>query len=227
MTLPKWNDPNLKGGTMVRTALWLISEIGEGNSFTKEQHRAAFSGIAQADRRLRDLRDHGWVIHTSSEDATLHPDEQRLVKVGNPVWERGVRRTPSKDSPSAKLRRSAFADSDYQCTVCGIAAGENYSDAPHMVAVLAASRRTVRVDSGRVETMFVSECKRCRSGQAAKPVDVLELLKSVNKLDAGDQAVFARWIERGRRGPLDRIWSEFRLLPAAARDEIRKRLKGS
>jgi hypothetical protein len=62
MTLPRWNDRNLKGGTMIRTALWLVSEIGEGNSFTKEQHRAAFSGIAQADRRLRDLRDHGWVI---------------------------------------------------------------------------------------------------------------------------------------------------------------------
>jgi hypothetical protein len=138
-----------------------------------------------------------------------------------------VRRTPSKDSSSAKIRRAALAGCDYQCAVCGIAAGENYPDAPHIVAVLAASRRTVRVDTGRVETMFVSECKRCRSGQAAKPLDISELLESVNKLDAGDRATFARWIDRGRRGPLDRIWSEFRLLPATARDEIRKRLKES
>ena len=108
-------------------------------------------------------------IHTSAEDATLHPDERRFVKAGSPVWERGVRRSPSKDSPSAKIRRAALADCDYQCAVCGIAAGENYPDAPHIVAILAASRRTVRVDTGRVETMFVSECKRAvpEGGKAA------------------------------------------------------------
>ena len=55
MTLPKWNDPKLRAGTMIRTALWLTSEVGVGNAFTKEQHRQAFAGITQADRRLRDL----------------------------------------------------------------------------------------------------------------------------------------------------------------------------
>ena len=79
MTLPKWNDPALKAGTMIRTALWLISEIGVGNSFTKGQHREAFSGVTQADRRLRDLRDYGWIIDTSAEDVTLNPEEQRFV----------------------------------------------------------------------------------------------------------------------------------------------------
>src|SRR5262245_19015026 len=135
--IPKWNDPNFKAGTMIRTALWLISEVGVGNSFTKEQHRAAFSGVAQADRRLRDLRDYGWVIHTSAEDATLHPDEQRLVKVGSPVWKREGRKKDSKDAVTAKMRRAVFADSDYQCAVCGIAGGESYPDAPHMTAILA------------------------------------------------------------------------------------------
>jgi hypothetical protein len=61
MALPKWNDPTLRAGTRIRTALWLISEVGVGNSFTKEQHRAAFSGVAQADRRMRDLRDYASV----------------------------------------------------------------------------------------------------------------------------------------------------------------------
>jgi hypothetical protein len=227
MTPPKWNDPNLKAGTMIRTALWLISEVGVGNSFTKEQHRGAFSGIAQADRRLRDLRDYGWVIHTSAEDATLRSDEQRLVAVGSAVWEVGARKTRPKDVPSAKVRREAFADSDYQCAACGIAAGESYPDVPNVVAVLAASRRTVKVSGGRLETMFVAECKRCRAGTPAKPVDIAELLKGIEKLDAADRSAFARWTERGRRAPLDRLWSEFRLLPAAARDEIRKRLKGT
>ena len=53
MTLPRWDDTSLTAGTMVRTALWLISEVGLGNSFTEEQHRAAFPGVAKAGRRLR------------------------------------------------------------------------------------------------------------------------------------------------------------------------------
>src|SRR5687768_11563496 len=90
MSLPKWNDPSLKVGTMIRIALWLISEIGIGNRFTKEALRQAFPGVAQSDRRLRDLRKYGWVIHTNTEDASLKTDEQRLVAVGKPVWVRGV-----------------------------------------------------------------------------------------------------------------------------------------
>src|SRR5450432_555568 len=90
MTLPGWDAPSLRAGTMIRTALWLISEVGVGNTFTKEQHRRAFSEATQADRRLRDLRDYGWVIHTSSQDLTLNSNEQRFVSIGLPVWERGV-----------------------------------------------------------------------------------------------------------------------------------------
>jgi hypothetical protein len=118
MTLPKWNDPTLKAGTMIRTALWLISEVGVGNSFTKEQHREAFSGVTQADRRIRDLRDYGWVIHTSAEDVTLNPDEQRFVAAGIPVWQRGVRKTTATNILTAKMRRTAFAENDYQCVLC-------------------------------------------------------------------------------------------------------------
>jgi hypothetical protein len=39
-----WNDPKLKVGSMVRAALWLVEEVGEGNTFTKEQLREAFPG---------------------------------------------------------------------------------------------------------------------------------------------------------------------------------------
>lgn len=224
MTLPRWNDPALKFGTMIRTALWLISEIGVGNSFTKEQHRQAFPGVAQADRRLRDLRDYGWVIHTSAEDLTLNPEEQRFVVAGSPVWERGVRKNTATDIPTAKMRMATFAENDYQCVICGIAGGERYPDAPHMTAVLAASRRAVTVSDGSVQPMFVSECKRCRSGAAGAAVDVPLLLASISSLDPADRAIFDRWAERGRRGPLDRVWTDFRRLPAAARDQLRERL---
>jgi hypothetical protein len=65
---------------MITGALWLAAEVGEGGVFTKEQVRQAFPGISQADRRIRDLRDYGWVIHTNTDDASLASGEQRLVK---------------------------------------------------------------------------------------------------------------------------------------------------
>jgi hypothetical protein len=225
VTIPKWNDPKLKAGTMIRTALWLISEVGLGNSFTKEQHRGAFSGVAQADRRLRDLRDYGWVIHTSAEDASLNPEEQRLVTIGSPVWEPGARKHEATDSVTAKIRRETFAENDFQCVVCGIAGGEVYPDATHVVAVLSASRKEVTVRGGRKVTMFVSECKRCRAGATTNVIDVVQMLAEIGKLDAGDRAVFRRWSGRGRRGALDRIWADFRRLPAGAKDEVRRVLK--
>src|SRR5689334_11816746 len=117
MTLPKWNDPKLQAGTMIRTALWLMTEVGVGNTFTKEQHRQAFAGITQADRRLRDLRDYGWVIRTSAEDVTLRAEEQRFVAPGKAVWSRGIRRDAASGQITAKQRVAAFAESDYQCTV--------------------------------------------------------------------------------------------------------------
>ncbi|NED80912.1 hypothetical protein G3I76_12555, partial [Streptomyces sp. SID11233] len=65
-------------GGRVRVALWLVSVVGEGNPFTKTELRTAFPDESQIDRRLRDLRDWGWVIHNSRDDESLRPEEQRL-----------------------------------------------------------------------------------------------------------------------------------------------------
>jgi hypothetical protein len=88
--LPDWTSSKM--GTMVRAALWLVTKVGEGNVFTREQLRAAFPETAQVDRRVRDLRDHGWVIDTNREDPTLSFGESRFVHAGAPVWEPGSRR---------------------------------------------------------------------------------------------------------------------------------------
>ena len=209
---------------MIRTALWLVSEIGIGNTFTKEQHRSAFYGITQSDRRLRDLRAYGWVIHTSADDLTLNPEEQRFVLAGIPVWESGRRKKTTTDILTAKMRMTALAANNYQCVLCGIAGGENYPDAPHMTAILGVSRRTVTVSEGRVQTMFVPECKRCRSGVAAGSFDIPQLLDEIRSLDAASQALFVRWTQRGRQGALERIWADFWRLPPTARDQVRERL---
>ncbi|WP_459805441.1 hypothetical protein [Herbidospora sp. RD11066] len=215
---------------MVRTALWLATVVGEGNVFTKEDHRNAFPGISQADRRMRDLRDYEWVIHTNVEDATLRPQEQRFVKIGLPVWQPGVRRAATSPVITAKQRQAVFAADDYQCVTCGIAGGEAYADSPTETAVLAASSRTVHLSMDHTELMYVTECKRCRSGAANnQSADLSRLISDVRDLDEADQRRLLLWMRRGRRGatPIDRAWTAYRRLPSPARETLLEELGDS
>ncbi|MFC9280206.1 hypothetical protein [Streptomyces collinus] len=227
MPLPQWNDPDLKAGTMIRGALWLVQEIGEGNTFTKEQIRDAFPGISQADRRIRDLRDYGWVMLTNTEDATLAAEDQRFAKAGVPVWDSAARRAAApQKSVSAKDIQAALARDDYMCTICGISGGESYIDDSNQTAVLSVTRRSAVLADGREDILLVTECKRCRAGSSGSPARADEVLGEVQALDADERRRLARWIERGRRGStaLDRAWNAYRRLPADARDSVRKAL---
>ncbi|MGO4420337.1 hypothetical protein AB4Z54_16790, partial [Streptomyces sp. MCAF7] len=82
--LPSWQDGKLGG--KARAALWLVTEVGEGNIFTKTELRKAFPDVAQIDRRVRELRDHGWRIDTNRDDPALKQEEQRYVSKGAEVW---------------------------------------------------------------------------------------------------------------------------------------------
>ncbi|MHC5261359.1 hypothetical protein ACYSUO_26040 [Streptomyces sp. UC4497] len=222
--MPAWNDPDLKAGTMVRGALWLVQVVGEGNTFTKGQVRDAFPGVAQADRRFRDLRDYGWVILTSSEDASLMQEDQRFEKAGVAVWDPVARRAASpQKGMSAKEKQAVMARDDYMCTVCGITGGETYLDDSNQSAVLSVIRRETVLPGGRTESQAVTECKRCHTGSKGVAVRADEVLAEIEALESDDRRRLARWVERGRRGstPLERAWNAYRRLPAEARGEVR------
>lgn len=226
MSIPAWNDPELKAGTMIRGALWLLQEIGEGNSFTKEQIRDAFPGVSQADRRIRDLRDYEWVILTSSEDAALLAEDQRFVRAGVPVWDSAARRAAAPRAISNKDRLLAMERDDFMCTVCGISGGEPYIDDSNQTAVLSVTRRETVMPGGRRAVLLVTECKRCRAGSTSVISDATKVLTDLQSLESGDQRRLLRWMERGQRGstPLERVWNAYRRLPATARDEVRRTL---
>ncbi|MFF4898374.1 hypothetical protein [Streptomyces sp. NPDC001068] len=229
MTAPTWNDPELKAGTMVRGALWLVQVIGEGNTFTKEQIRDAFPGISQADRRIRDLRDYGWVLLTNSEDATLTAEDQRFITEGVPVWDPAARRAAAPQKAiSNKEKQAVMARDNYMCTICGISGGEPYLDDSNQTAVLSVARRETVLPDGRERTLLVTECKRCRAGSDGSLARADEAVADIKTLDPSDQRRLLRWIERGRRGStaLDRAWNAYRRLPADARDEVRAILEG-
>lgn len=220
---PKWNDPAFKGKTMKRTALWLLSEVGVGNSFTKEQHRAAFPGIAQADRRMRDLRKHGWVIHTSSQDLSLNSDEQRLVSVGAAVWESG-RKNKDDVAITAKQRRAVFAESDYQCSLCGIAGGEPYPDSPNKTAVLGVARRALTLQNGGSTKALVAECELCRTGAKEDALNIPVFLTRFEGLTDSEKKLLLQWAGRGRRSRLDQVWRDYRRFPRDLKEELLKHM---
>lgn len=223
MKQPAWDDPELTAGTMIRGALWLLQVIGEGGTFTKNELRTAFPGVSQIDRRIRDLRDYGWIVHSSTEDASLLMEDQRFVKAGVAVWDPRERRqaAPGK-AMSSKDRQAVLIRDGYMCTLCGIAGAEPYPDDPVMTAVLAVSRRTIRTADGLEADEFVTECKRCRSGRASLHIDEREVLLAARELSPGDRRRLVRWMERGRRGSteLDRAWAAYLRMPADMRQDV-------
>ena len=228
MKQPAWDDPGA-GGTMVRGALWLLQVVGEGNTFTKNQLRDAFPGISQVDRRIRDLRDYGWVVYSSAEDASLLREDQRFVTTGVPVWDPAARRANAPEKTiSTKERQAVLARDGYMCTLCGIAGGEPYPDNGLMTAVLAVSQRTVTSDDGRDKQVLVTECKRCRSGEAPPPLDAAETRWQLQPTSAPAKLRrLLRWMERGRRGSteLDRAWAAYLRVPPDERMQVAMRLR--
>ncbi|WP_280424867.1 hypothetical protein [Nocardia carnea] len=221
MSLPDWRDDSV--GTMVRSGLWLVTEVGEGNIFTKQQLREAFPGVQQIDRRVRDLRKYGWKILANTEDAQLRTDEQRFAAQGVPVWDQQARRKADAAAAVTAVERSeVLARDGFMCTVCGITGGEAYLDNPTMTAVLSVVRRRSAMPDGREETLLVTECKRCLTGARTRVVSAAEASAAIGDLDETELLHMKRWIARGRRGstPLDRAWAHYWNLPEDAKREI-------
>jgi hypothetical protein len=214
MTVPDWRTST--AGSRVRAALWLHSEVGRGGVFTKAQLRAAFPGVEQIDRRVRDLRAEGWIIATRREDPSLDREELRLVAEGGPVWERGYR-SRQEGQVSDQQRRAALAAANFTCVYCGVASGEPYPDDELRTAKLSASRI---LDRDRLE--LVTLCDRCRAGGANEPVDD-GLPDEVDKLSDEQRRRLRSWLVEGKRdwNPEERLWARYRRLSPARQEEIR------
>jgi hypothetical protein len=218
MSLPDWRTST--AGTRVRVALWLATEVGTGEAFTKAQLRDAFPGVEQVDRRMRDLRADGWIIATYREDRSLASDELRLVMTGGQVWEPGYRSKASAPGISDKQRHEIFAADGFVCIYCGIGGGEGYPDDQLRTAKLTIARAKPADDSTpRLSTV----CDRChlRSSESASEDAVAS---AIAELDPESRRLLREWIMRGRRsrGPVDELWAEYRRLPSADRARIKQ-----
>ncbi|WP_392670788.1 hypothetical protein [Streptomyces sp. LN785] len=222
MALPSWRDE--KFGTMKRAALWLVTVVGEGNVFTKEDVKNAFPGISQADRRVRDLRDYGWQIGTHREDALLGQHEQRFVAQGQPVWEPG-KATKESSSITDTQRRKILARDGNRCRSCGITPGQVYVNSFESVQIDIA-RRKVRQPDGSSSVQLVAECNRCRVGGRGLEAEPDAVIAGISKLGGLERQMLADWVAADERefGAVERLWADFRTLPAESRDKVRAAL---
>lgn len=215
MDVPDWRS--FDGSTKSRAALWLRAEIGEGRTFTKEMLRQAFPDVAQIDRRVRDLRDNSWVIQTNREDVTLSAGEQRLVQIGDAVWDPSHRSATSPKKPTAKQRQETFATDDYCCVMCGITAGQAYPED-------ALRRATLTVLPGRgsgEDREWVTGCDRCRNGPASVP-EYASVAEQFAQLSTDEQRAVRNWSSIGAREPTaaEKVWRQLRRLPHQSRQDL-------
>jgi hypothetical protein len=168
--------------SMVRVAVWLAVDIQPGGVFTKQQLRDAVPNVEQADRRMRDLRAYGWRIDTSAEDASLRPNELRLVTVGDAVWDgQGRKQPPSK--PTASQQRAALISAGYACESCGTGVGETFVEGGDVARL--ATRYVDPVSPTLIEVV----CQRCRMpGTEAQESQEAALAVLADQLTPGERA---------------------------------------
>jgi hypothetical protein len=211
---------------MKRVALWLLDVVGEGNEFTKEEMRAAFPGVSQIDRRMRDLRSFGWRIDTNREDASLTSAQQRFVESGQPVWEKGMASRPQSAAAIGAVRRREIISRDgNMCRFCGIAPGDPYPET-FEAAQLDIARRDVELSDEDVEQQLITECKKCRVGAKDLTVHLPAVIDRMNALTPDERKLLASWMDADERPftPAERAWAEYKTLPADARATVRRSL---
>ncbi|MGI5529388.1 HNH endonuclease [Streptomyces syringium] len=210
---PDWRDQQVPG--KIRVALWLLAEVGEGQKFTKEQLRAAFHDYPHVERRMRELRDHDWMIDANRTDVSLKPNEMRFVRAGEAVWDpatraaRMVRRRPG--------RRTVLERDGQACVRCGTTVA---LDVAYVVPLAAGG--SAGPDN------LVTLCANCHRAfdLAAAPSGEAELWKLAEKLSPQEKARLLAWMALGCRpvSAVEQVWQLYCAAPADRKSALKERL---
>jgi 5-methylcytosine-specific restriction endonuclease McrA len=215
--------------SLVRVAKFIAS-VGENTIFTKMDLLEAVPGVAQADRRMRDLRDMGWTIENYKTNPQLRPEQYLVRKVGTRI-DLGERRpSTARKSISGPIRRRVLEREGHTCQICGIIAGMDYFDEPGGRAVVTVSHILPLSDGGTDdEENLRTECTRC-----ATTLSVDEHLPTTDQLVSLTQAAdnleekerLFSWMAVGRRtvDATEQAFNEWARLPASKRLETMTRL---
>lgn len=214
--------------------LWFQKEVGE--AFSMRELREALGEDAGPDdaehlnRRLRELRKHGWRFDSYKDRQGQATNSYLLVEKGARTW-LGERR--QVDVVSAAVRRLVLDRDGNRCVVCGVGAGEPYpEDADSRARMTIGHRRAGARLADASPDNLQTECARCNepSGDAIPDPEALDaVMASVRRLGAKDRRYLFAWIEAGhrQRSALDLAYDRVRRLSKSERDEVASRLRES
>lgn len=193
-----------------------VATVGEGNKFTKLDLNRAIPFYAQNDRRMRELRESGWVIDNYKVNPSLAPDEDLVREIGVQI-DLGER--PPKPARGAKRRRILERDG-HVCAICGAPAGKPFPDAPSRRAVLTIGHlipiaRGGTDDDNNLRTV----CQRCgdesRDNTLDPPTTDFVLTRARNIRSRKERKRLFAWMVACRKSPDDAelVFLDWRRLP--------------
>lgn len=223
-------------GGQHRAAAYLWFQKAVGEAFSMRELREALGEEAGPDdaehlnRRLRELRKHGWRFDSYKDRQGQATDSYLLVEKGARTW-LGERR--EVDAVSATVRRLVLDRDGNRCVVCGVGAGEPYPEDPDSRARMTIGHRRAgaRLANASPDNLQ-TECARCNepSGDAIPDPETLEaVMAAVRRLGAKDRRNLLAWIEAGhrQRSQLDLAYDRTRRLSESERASVRARLAES
>jgi len=193
-----------KGGTTKKIASYLWFNVEIGSTFTMADVRKAV-GIeeqTQSDRRLRELREQGWVITGYKDDSSLPMNTYRLEKRGQRIW---LGEKLDRDVISNRLRREVFNRDHNTCVICGIYAGDEYPDLLGQTARMTVGHRipNQRLGEATLENLQ-TECSRCNEtirNLLDNPEIIEDVMPALDELSIEEISELHNWLTAGHRIP--------------------------
>ncbi|MEJ8669496.1 hypothetical protein WKI71_16955 [Streptomyces sp. MS1.AVA.1] len=210
-----------------------LAGLGEDTVFTKFQLFEGVPGVAQVDRRMRDLRELGWQIDNYKTDPRLQPDQYRLTAIGTRIdLGEQPKEAPRYRIPAAR-RREAIERAFHQCQTCGARAGEPYPDSDQ-TAVLSVRLidPTPPIDN-ELGNLSV-ECQQCiagirSGGTASSPKPDAVLTRTLSLSGREEKRRLYRLMQSGRpeRDEVDLIFADWLRLGRDDRVDVMLKLAGA
>jgi hypothetical protein len=218
------DEQPVRRSSKVKVAEFLAA-LGENRIFTKLQLFEGVPGVAQADRRMRDLRALGWQIDNYKTDPRLQPDEYRLTTIGTRIdLGEQPKERPRQRIPAAR-RREAIDQARSICQMCGTPAGKPFTDEEETAVLSVHLIDPTPPISTELANLRV-ECQRCsaglRAGATASSAAPDEVLARTLRLSGREEKrrlyrlmqsgrperdevdlIFADWLRLGRDDQVD------------------------
>lgn len=182
-----------KIGSKEKLRRYLRDRIGKVVSHTELQQ--ASGGAAEWARRLRELRDEGWLIKSHNDRSDLKPGEYILEAIVQQERPYAFARPISK-----RVRAQVLERNGYTCQMCGAAAGDSDDLNPGRIVRLHIGHIRDRSHGGTDElTNLRALCSTCNQGAkniVQEPPSLIWLLAQNRRASTADQRAVLEWLKK-------------------------------